>query len=59
MNHLIKTSLLDDLSKIEQPTYENFLKGKLVRKPFKKATKIEDPLQFIYSNVCGVMNSRA
>lgn len=59
MSRLAKQGLLGDLQKVELPTCEHCLKGKLTRKPFGKATRAEFPLQLIHSDVCGPMNVRA
>ena len=41
------------------PTCEYCLAGKTTRKPFRKRTRVEIPLQLIHSNICGSMSVRA
>ena len=41
------------------PTCESYLVGKIARKPFGKAIKVENPLQLIHSDICSPMNVRA
>jgi len=59
MNRLAKEGHLGPFSKIDMPTCENCLAGKITRKPFGKAKRAEVPLQLIHSNICGPMNVRA
>ncbi|KAF3638907.1 hypothetical protein FXO37_24173 [Capsicum annuum] len=56
MNRLAKEGHLGSFSKIEMPTYQNCLAGKITRKPFGKAKRAEFPLQLIHSDICGPMN---
>ena len=37
-------------------TYEFCLQGKITRKPFGQGTRVEFPLQLIYSDICGPMS---
>ena len=41
------------------PTCEYCLAGKTTRKPFRKGTRVELPLQLIYSDICGPMSVKA
>ena len=44
MSRLAKQGLLGNLEKVKLSTYEHCLKGKLTRKLFGKATRVEFPL---------------
>ena len=59
MNRLAKKCLLRSLNKIELPTCEHCLKGKITKKPFGKGIKVDNPLQLIHFDICGSMNVRA
>ena len=45
MNRLVRENLLGQFTKIDMPTCEYCLAGKTTRKPFKKRTRVEIPLQ--------------
>lgn len=55
----MKVGLLWSLSKIDLSTFEHCLAGKMLQKPFGKATKSEFSLQLIHSDICSIMNVRA
>jgi hypothetical protein len=56
MNRLAKEGLLGHLERVSLPICENYLKGKMTRKPFGTGTRSEFPLQLIHSDICGPMN---
>ena len=45
MNRLVRENLLGQFTKIDMSTCEYCLTGKTTRKPFKKRTRVEIPLQ--------------
>ena len=45
MNRLVRENLLGQFTKIDMPTCEYCLASKTTRKPFKKRTRVEIPLQ--------------
>ena len=59
MNSLARESLLGPLTKVSLPTYEHYLVGKAIRKPFGKAKRTSIPLQLINSDICDPLNVRA
>ena len=59
MDRLAKEGLLGQIEKVNLSTCENYLAGKMARKPFGKGTRAELPLQLIHSDICGPMNVRA
>ena len=59
MNHLAKEGLLEPLSHIDLPVCEQCLAEKATWKPFGEATRAQNPLQLIHSNICGPMKFRA
>ena len=59
MNRLARENLLGQFTKIDMPTCEYCLAGKIIRKPFGKGTRVEIPLQLIHSDIYGLMNVRA
>ena len=44
------------LEKVNLLTYPNCLEGKLARKSFGKAIRVQIPFQLVHSDVCGLMN---
>ena len=58
MNRLVRENLLGQFTKIDMPTCEYYLAGKTTRKPFRKGTRVEIPLQLIHTNICGPMSVR-
>jgi hypothetical protein len=58
MNNLAKEGLLENVGKIYLSTYEYFLAGKTIRKPFRKGIRVGFPLQLIYSDIYGPINVR-
>lgn len=59
MNRFAKEGYLGYFTKIEMPTYENCLVGKITRKAFGKTKRFEFQLQLIHFNICGPMNVKA
>ncbi|XP_019261101.1 PREDICTED: uncharacterized protein LOC109239051 [Nicotiana attenuata] len=59
MNRLANEVHLGSFSKIDMPTCENCLAGKITRKPFGKAKRVVFPFQLIHSDICGPMNVRS
>ena len=59
MNILARGNLLGQFTKIDMPTCEYCLASKTTRKPFKKRTRVEIPLQQIHFDICGPMSVRA
>ena len=41
------------------PTCKNYFDGKITRKPFGKAKRVEFPLQLIHYDICSPMNVSA
>ena len=58
MKNLVREGLSNTLIKIDLPTSEYCLMGKLTRKLFSKAYKPNFPLQLIHSNIFGPLNVR-
>ena len=56
MNRLAKEGFLGNINKVDLPTCEHCLAGKITRKPFGKGTRAEYHLQLIHSDICGPMN---
>ena len=59
MNKLIRENLLSQLTKIDMPTCAYCLANKTIRKPFRKGTKTETPLQLICFDIYDPMSIRA
>ena len=58
MYRLARKGMLDPLTKIDLPIYENCLTGKTIKKPFSKGIRAEKLLQLIHSDICGPINVR-
>jgi hypothetical protein len=59
MVSLAREGLLDPLAKVDLPVCEPCLAGKACRKPFGKAVRATQPLEFFHSDICGPMNIKA
>ena len=59
INRLVRENLLSQLTKIDMPIYEYCLANKTTRKPYKKLTKVETPLQLIHYDIYGPVSVRA
>ena len=53
---IFRDGLLPDLGKVEYPTCEPYLSGKMVKKPFPKGTRNSEILTIIHSDICGPLN---
>jgi len=56
MNHLTSICFLVSLTKVELPICKYYLIGQTIKKPFKVATRVENSLQLIHSNIYGLIN---
>ena len=59
MVRLAREGLLGPLAKVDLPICEPCLAGKAYRKPFGKVLRATQPLELIYSDICGPMNVKA
>ena len=50
---------MGQVAKVNLPTCESCLAGKMTRKPFGKAIRVKNLLQLTHSDICGLMNVRA
>jgi len=56
MQRLTKEALLAHIEQVSLCICEHCAAGKSTRKPFRKATRAEFPLQLIHSDICGLMS---
>jgi len=59
MQRLAREDLLGSLTNVSLSVCEHYLAGKTTRKLFGKGTRVEFPLHFIHSDICGPLNVRA
>ena len=56
ISRMVRVGLLPDLGKVEYPTCEPYLSGKMVKKPFPKGTRSSKILTIIHYDICGPLN---
>ena len=53
---MIRDGLFPDIGKVEYPTCEQCLSGKMINKPFPNGTRNSELLDLIHKDICGPLN---